>query len=84
MSDKGFIIENPNDPETRKRLALLVLKARLKLAIGMGYTDSHSLHAARRWAEKLGIKSGVKTMKQNLRWIEAEVAKFSGNDEQDR
>ncbi|QPX62669.1 hypothetical protein SEA_XITLALLI_24 [Microbacterium phage Xitlalli] len=88
MDDKTIVIENPGEPETRKRLALIMLRARLTLAIQMGRTDGHALHAARRWAVKLDIKSGTKTMKQNLRWIEAEMDKFKvqleEQDEQDR
>ncbi|QDF15935.1 hypothetical protein HWC34_gp25 [Microbacterium phage Alex44] len=84
MSDKTIIIENPGDPETRKRLALIMLRARLTLAIQMGSTDTFALHRARGWAKKLGITVGVKTMKQNLRWIESEIKKIADSDEQDR
>ena len=82
-ADKGFIIENPGDPETRMRLALIVLKARLELAIRFGRTDPYALHAARDWAIKFDIKSGTKTMKQNLRWITRTLADIKAADEQD-
>ncbi|QKY80382.1 hypothetical protein SEA_PABST_24 [Microbacterium phage Pabst] len=83
MSNKGFIINNPGDPETRKRIALLTLRAKLKLAIRFGRTDSYALQNARMWAVKLGIKSNTKTMKQNLRWIEAKIEELKANDQAD-
>ncbi|QQO39312.1 hypothetical protein SEA_CRUNCHYBOI_26 [Microbacterium phage CrunchyBoi] len=82
MEDKGFIIDNPGDPEKRAYIALLALRGRFKIAIRVGRSDGYALYNARRWAEKLGIKDGTKTMKQNLRWIEAKIAEIKAQREQ--
>lgn len=71
VSKNGTVTITDIDEQGRFFIAMRTLRVRLRFAIRAGRTDSHALHAARGWAERVGYKGGMKTMKQALRFVEA-------------